>query len=349
MTDLVFYASAIKGASPIGEAFSGNLCLDPDSVERFFNDTELGIDVKVGDVIEINDETIIKILKVASDVYGLDMACWAVNNVYQQIYDSITPEALRASYGSFPGFWAMVEDEYYEPAKKLVFGGVEDEYAGLIAKIDNYHYNYMNKAEEIISEASENGVRIANVVKYGKQPVPVIKDGDVLSDGVCKVANASLGANAARLGQSFDAAYTDAAKENGRERYISPDRCIDASSCMFPETTWFIKDLHHNDFPAVADSFVYNITLNHDMTVTSDPQYPQYSFYTPAMEFDYELGTEVVNGTIEPYSPGNQMSNLDRYFSTTAGSFIRKIKPYFGFLFKFSTFILKILIPRAKA
>ena len=349
MTDLTFYASALKGASPIGEAFSGNLYVDPDSVERYINDTDLGIDLKIGDTIEINDETIIKILKVASDVYGLDMACWAVNNVYQQIYDSITPEALRVSFGSFPGFWAMVEDEYYEPAKKLVFGGVEDEYAGLIRKIDNYHYNYMNRAEEIVKEAAESGVRVLNVVKYGRQPIPVIKGGDVLSDGVCKVSNASLGATAADLGKTLGDDYIADVRSRGAGSYISPDGCIDASSCLFPETTWFIKDLHHNDFPKVADAFVYHLTLSHDMTVSSDPLYPQYSFYTPAMEFDYELGKEVVNGTVEPYSPDKHTSRLDKYFETTANSIIRKIKPYFGFLFRFSTFILKLIIPRARA
>ena len=344
MTDLTFYASALKGASPVGEAFSGNLYVDADALERYLNDTELGVDIKVGDTIEINDETIIKILKVASDVYGTDLVCWAVNNVYQQIYDAIIPEALRASFGSFPGFWAMVEDKYYEQAKELVFGGVEDEYAGLIQKIDNYHYNYMNRADEIIKEASENGVRVVNVVKYGKQPLPVIEDADILSDGICKVYNASLGATCTKIGETFSDEYIAAAES----RYISPDKCIDASTCMFPETTWFIKDLHHNDFPKVGNAFVYTVTLNHDMTVTSDALYPQYNFYTPAMEFDYELGTEVVNGTIEPYSVDKQSSRLDEYNENTANSFIRKIKPFFSFLFKITTFFLKLITPKAK-
>ena len=56
-------------------------------------------------------------------------------------------------------------------------------------------------------------------------------------------------------------------------KYISPDKKIDASTCMYPDTTWFIKDLHHNYFAPIEAPSVE--IMRYDMTVDND-KYPQY-------------------------------------------------------------------------
>ena len=133
ITDIVMYSSAVLGASPMGEAFSGKLYLDPDALERFVYDNDFGIDKDLG-LFTLTDESFREIMTIFSNAYGLDLACWAVNNVYQQIYLSIIPEALKNSYASFPGYWAMVSDKFYEDAKQTMFGGQEEKYATFIEK-----------------------------------------------------------------------------------------------------------------------------------------------------------------------------------------------------------------------
>ena len=336
MTGLSFLASAAKGADPVGEAFSGNLYIDADALERMAYESDLGLNYEITEGFTFTDETLDRLLKIASDVYGLDLVCWAVNNVYDQIAERITPESLRASYGSFPGMWAMCEDEYYEPAKKLVFGGVEDEYSGLIEKIDYYHYNIMNRAEEILLDASENGVRITNITKYGRQAYPVSHQSSEPSDNICRVGNASFGATVVDVGETFDDDYLRDAFKRGEACYISPDICIDASTCLFPDTTWFVKNLAHGNFPVEANSFIEYIISTPGLTVKSDPACPQYMFFNEEIR-------EVVRYDAEELK--NRMDIINEEFNT---SFMRKLKRLFLPVFKAVTFVTKLLVPRAR-
>ncbi len=336
MKELCFFASAAMGADVVGEAFSGNLYIDADALERMAYESDLGINYEINENFTFTDESLDKVLKIASDIYGLDLVCWAVNNVYEQIAGRITPESLRASYGSFPGMWAMCEDEYYEPAKKMVFGGVEDEYSALIVKIDYYHYNIMNRAEEILLDASENGVRVTNITKYGRQAYPVSHRSSQPSDNICSVSKASFGATVVDVGETFDDDYLKDAIRRGEARYISPDICIDASTCLFPETTWFVKNLAHGDFPYEANTFIEYVINTPGLTVNSDPNCPQYVFFN-------EETREIV-----PYDAEKLKNKMDLINEQFNSDFMRKIKRLFLPLFKAVTFVTKLLIPRAR-
>ena len=67
------------------------------------------------------------------------------------------------------------------------------------------------------------------------------------------------------------------AAANGTDKYISSDKQIDASTCLFPDTTWFIKDLDHNNFPGcVNELMVAACRSEKEMTIYDDARFPQY-------------------------------------------------------------------------
>ena len=66
-------------------------------------------------------------------------------------------------------------------------------------------------------------------------------------------------------------------------RYVSPDRQIDASTCLMPERTWFIKNLAHKDFPECVERLFDHI-FNEDATVFDSEEYPQYMVYDAETE-----------------------------------------------------------------
>ena len=83
--------------------------------------------------------------------------------------------------------------------------------------------------------------------------VPIIESHYENSDFVVDVKYASLGATAADYDKTFPADYVQAVP--GEINYISPDRVIDASTCAFPEKTWFIKNTTHlNNYTEDPDS-----------------------------------------------------------------------------------------------
>ena len=77
---------------------------------------------------------------------------------------------------------------------------------------------------------------------------------------------------------SFDK-FIEIAKINGTDRYISPDKKIDASTCLYPDKTWFIKNLNHKDFPDVVNLLMAEMINNPDFSITSDESYPQFMVY----------------------------------------------------------------------
>lgn len=289
--ECIFYASASHGALMCSKAFCGELYLESDGIERYVYDIELSATDYVQDFIE-------SFVTLLNKTYGLDIASWAVNNVYKDIYLDIIPPILIESYGTFPGYWSMVTVEDFEKAKETIFYGADlDKYAGLINKIDNYHVNTRLKMDDTYLELSKNGVEFSNVTKYGRQIIPVSKENGLVSDGTCEIGDSSMGATAAGVVSTFNTEYIDAAIVNNTAKYISPDKQLDASTCLFPDSTWFIKDIDHDVFPDDIHRIFTKIINIDDFTVFDDPDLPQYLVYDETTDTVSPMVAENMNTT----------------------------------------------------
>lgn len=168
----------------------------------------------------------------------------------------------------------------YDRAMETVFYGSDlNEYAGLIEKVENYHENVQLKFAESTKAQAERGIEFSNIVKYGKQSIPVTENSNDLSDALVTVEESSFGATAVKVGETFSEEYIDNAVVNSTAKYISPDKQIDASTCLSPDTTWFVKNLQHKEFPECMNGLVSNIVNNEGYNVFSDNEYPQYLVY----------------------------------------------------------------------
>lgn len=271
VSDLVIYASALNGATICSKLFSGDLYLDADGIERYVNDIDINIE-------GLTKELVNSFVTVFNDTYGLDLACWAVNNVWENIYLDIMPQILIDSFGTFPGYWSMVSDRDYIRAKNNIFHNADmEKWAPFIDIIDNYHYNVQMKAPELFKDYESRGIIISNVTKYGYQAIPLSAPSDAISDSYCTVFDASMGAGSTSLFTTFSDEYVANAEANGTAKYISPDRQIDASTCLFPDRTWFIKNYKHKDFFGEVDPLLNSIVNGHgEFTVNSEERYPQF-------------------------------------------------------------------------
>ena len=310
VADYISYASAVNGAEFASKAFCGELYIDADGVERFIYDLELSTDSNLNELIQA-------FATVLNETYGLDFLAWSINNVYPDIYLNIVPRLLRDTYGNFPAYWAMVSDEDYEKAKETVFYGADAEkYENFIDIIDNYHYNVQVKLPELWNGFEADGIHMTNVTKYGYQSLPVTADADALGEDYCTVKKASLGATTATIDTVLSDDYIANAIANGTDRYISPDKQIDASTCVLPDTTWFVKNLDHKTFPDSLDILFNKIINVENYNVFMDEEYPQYLVYNDA------------DGSIAPMITDN-MNTTDRYNA----DFFESLKKIMEFLF----------------
>ena len=278
----ILYCSAFNGATQCSKLFAGEMYLDADGVERFVYDLELGIDEALKTLLN-------SFVTIANDNGLLDLALWSVNNVYGNIYLDIMPRLIRDTFGTFPGYWSMVSEEDYERAKEVVFYGSDAEkYANFISIIDNYHYNVQAKGKELIAEWEEKGIETYNIVKYGYQSYPITTDSDKISDSMVFVEWASMGATCAEAGKTLANKYIQTAEEEGRGKYISPDKQIDASTGYRPDRTWYIKGILHKEFPDSVNLLAALIVNNEDFLVSSNPDYPQFMVFEESEEDEGE-------------------------------------------------------------
>ena len=96
-----------------------------------------------------------------------------------------------------------------------------------------------------------------------------------MSDGVAETTYTSFGATTSQYGTSLSADYIASISEENR-KYLSPDEKIDASTCLFPDKTWFLKNSYHDHFPDSVDVLLETMLTTNDITVFTNETYPQY-------------------------------------------------------------------------
>ncbi len=288
MNNLILNTTPLDGYIVIGSLMSGSIKLDADSLDRFVAYYLAGHEVFDDPLMETIAVVMVSVLNL-SQVLG-----WTtdqLNAFLDKFVDDLVPKVALVSYGTFPSYWSMIGDKYFDKAKLAVFGTTkaEGEYANFITKLNNYH-NLLGDIDEatgkplyasVLKRCEANyGMKTAIMAKYGYATVPLFEGSNITGDARGTVTELSLGA----LGTEVGSVFTDAqlkkikADENYNEKYLSPDKKVYAGTCLFPETTWFSKNLYHdqlNQIDPIATAFFLSdgaLTVDNDL-------YPQFHEY----------------------------------------------------------------------
>ncbi len=270
ISELVLDNAALNGSDVYGAMFSGKIKQNEDELAVFVAEARRNI-------------ALLQMIKQSVDPENWDsyISVKATRAVYGKIYEVVIPRVMRTVYATMPGVWSLISDDYYEDAIDNIFADYEtaSENAGLIEKINAYHYNVAAKTEEILNNALENGVNIYNIVNYGFHMIPVNNKSNTTSDIYISVASATLGATVAPYGTALDDAYLAKAQETGVVGFISPDKEIDAVTGFIPGHTWFVKNAENGDKPEVVDDLIVAILNFNGYTNVFDlEEYPQYLY-----------------------------------------------------------------------
>ena len=262
------YVSSINNIDDMGALFSGEVYLDPVILQRYYKEK---VNIADNELSVLLDATVNYLV----ETYGLEGACKLLNKAMPKLFSEIGYDLILSSYGNFPGMWANIGSEYYEKARKNVFAGKEKEYAGLIEKIDNYDVKVRQRIDDILLGAKAAGINVGVFTKYGEfaYSIPVCKEGLDLNDGMCCLPCESFGATCSKMDSALSKDYL----EKADWKYISPDKRVDASTCLFPDTTWFNYNSSHKDFNDQTHVLIkWFFDNNGEVTVFSDSAFPQY-------------------------------------------------------------------------
>ncbi len=299
-----FYCTGFEGFEVIGKLFTGDVSIDSNALTRFADDYLSDGEYRSDELYQ----TVTDLVSVLNAMDACGVLVKSFDCIYDKVYSNVFPRLLRKSFGSMPSFWALVSDEYYEDAKKFIFGDeAGTTYASLVEKTDNYHYNYLLKYRDIIKKALDSGVKIYNVTKYGLQILPIVNNNNIQSDTILETYSASAGANCCNVNAHFTKDYLAKADK----RYISPDNQIDASPCLLPEHTWFVKDNTHLYMPYSIDKMIaYLLDSESYLTAPDCEEYPQFLLF----EKDSEELVPLTKENSDTYNHGNFFTRLFSLF-----------------------------------
>lgn len=266
---IVCLSPAYQGLSLIGSLFKRDVSVADkgDALEDFLrgimgeNDTQ--------------SKTILSLVSFINKVGAINKILNGLQNTLDSELDKVFDECLIDIFGTMPGLWAFVPAEDYEEAKASMFGDNE-KYAAIIEKTDYYYENVQTKTVELLEEAKANGTDIVIASGYNISTIPVTSDDAVHGDLLIDTEYMTLGATCAEITGTLGDGYTQA-ETDCDHNHISPDNIVDASTCAFPEYTWFFKGNGHNDFDDDYCEFIeWAIRYDGQPTVWSDEKYPQF-------------------------------------------------------------------------
>ena len=210
---------------------------------------------------------------------GLKVFNYAARGAYKKFYD----EALIPIWFQMPCYLCMVPNDKYDQAKEFLFKN-NSKYIKLLEKADRYQYDIMGMQDQLILDAASK-IKVSVRLGYGNSLSPYAIGTNISSDELVDARYTSLGATCATPGTPFSKNYQQAIPgPAGKENcYVSPDRMVDASTCLLPDVTWFAKGLPHT--PQWDYSGWYGWWLAaEDYTIWDNPNYPQYCLYTRKSE-----------------------------------------------------------------
>ena len=266
---VMWYNGGYKGILTCSDSFSNQNTLSADAMGAYLRQVAVNADSGVlydlfsaladsgffGEVFEA----------VAKSAYGLN------DDGYLQSF-------LVRTIGRFPGLWSFVKYEDFDAAVDYAFPSeaLRQQYAGLIERITRYHNEVSGKADELMAQAEEITGKVGVVCGYGSLLPPVTHEEYLQSDGVISTREESGGATCAPVGETLGADYTQ--KNADGHDHISPDGAIDASTCFFPDKTWFIKyGMHRFSEDGYSGELIRAVFFSDEpFTVFSDADFPQY-------------------------------------------------------------------------
>lgn len=271
--------SIANGSEMLSECISGRFDTDGNAINRILMDCAYTGFLNVDPFVNASIDLVAK-----AGVFDM-LETGIRDTLYDKLVAGVTSALALSTFYTWPCYWAAVTKEDYPNALNYVFGpeGSEkrQEYAGLIAKIDGYHKQVRLNMNTIVKSIGEGGANFGVIAKYGFQLAPICESYDAVGDQFVSVHRASFGATTSTIYDTLSEEYI-ASKDPA---YISPDKQIDASTCLLPENVWFVKNSSHSKYSTPETKILYEIVEADRQLTVNDFDVGRFSVY------DYDTNT----------------------------------------------------------
>ena len=260
----VYLSGAQNGTYVCGDALNGRIVFEPDTI------------IELVESLTGNNIVYSFFLRLFDGLGAFSYLTNIVNDLVKTSFDDANDIVLRDCLGTLCGFWSLCPDDDFESAVETIFGGHEEEYPVLLEKLDGVK-EFVFSTEETLTNAKESGVKISFVSNYNIGLVPVYERANLNGDMVLETELTSNFATVAPLGKKL----SNVQMATADPKYVSADKVIDASTALFKDNTWFVKDAPHvaADYGTEFSDFTFMLLESEAQPeITMFKDYPQFMF-----------------------------------------------------------------------
>lgn len=312
---IAFYGSVAAGAEILSEPISGKFAIDGNAINRTLADFSDSLEIHpfINATIDLLEKSGV-----------LDGATELVKRtIYYKVVKGVTSALALSTFYTWPNYWAAVSPEDYDEAMLYVFGEEGSEkrtkYAGLIEKIEGYDTLVRDNLTALMKSFGEKDINVAILSKYGYQLLPICSSSELVADEFTSVKRSSFGATASTIYTFLSDEYISSLGE--KAKYVSPDKRVDASTCLYPDSTWFVKGSSHTLWNKYEDEIVHTVATAESQLTVNDLPYTQYMVYdaendTMAVMTEENCNTENWVADEKTDKPDNGIGKISAFFKS---------------------------------
>ncbi len=200
-------------------------------------------------------------------------------NVLRKFIEAVVGAVVDTVIVNATTMWGLVPAHEYEALSKKLIG--DPKHAKIKEQTDRW-WKARADFPALVKKARENGTEIFALGGYNKQLYKVVNSTTIHSDMVVHSASETMRAHFAPLGETFGPDYKQQNLncKNEKHNHISPQNDVDASVGAIPDTTWYWRNMEHEE--AADNKQLLNLMKlllsNNDIKdVFQDPAYPQFN------------------------------------------------------------------------
>ena len=260
---IMFVVPALDGSKIIGDVFTDRVTfLDSDYLYHGFLENIRLLDQTTASFLEL-------VLRILPDEVWMAALKKGVKTLVEDVMTTST------------GMWALCPSGDYEAAAAKYLSAPER--ANIKAQTDRY-YGVQKRSRANIAALVKKGVQVFCVAEYDYALINVGERwNDQNADFIIQLDSTSMGATAAKVGETLPADYKQQNTKctNPAHNHISPDRVVDASTGLLPDTTFYFKNqrhdlTQHND--VILKLAMQLIANDNIKDVYSSPDFPQFNY-----------------------------------------------------------------------
>lgn len=263
---VIYIVPALNGSKIVSDLLLNNLSTDDEMLYDYMFPTLMD-DKLMGNVINI-----------ALRILPKDVVLGFVEGLRTGLCEALIKNCTT--------MWSLVPSEDYESCRDIWLSGDDD--SVVRTQTDRYYQAQLNSLSNI-QKMVDNGIEVFDIVDYG---VPLYclagSYDDCNADGIIQLESTAMGMESCLCGDSYNDDYKQKfVNKNGTNNctdpmhnHISPDREIDASTCLLPETTFFFYKQSHDGTGSndvIMKLAIEMLTNNEFKDIYSNPGFPQFN------------------------------------------------------------------------